>query len=1284
MKKILALLFVLVLCFACLTVVACNPGNSTKTDATQSGIEKAMAYVHELYKSDSKDKPTVTTGDYDLITNVPISGENFSVSWKIEKVNESDLDVAKIVTAEDGTLKVAIVYNSEYNTKSTDYKLIATVTNGTDTQTRTYNRQVPEFAFTTYEEWLKNCKAGSITMNIKAYVIGVVSTSSSSGGSMYLQDAEGHGYYAYNPALDAADKASDEALRAAYPVGCEVVVSGTGVVYGGQYEFSKGCTVKKTGNSIAPDQLKTLDASDVFASVADNQSETLIPYQNTLVTLRDCTLTAISGQYYYFTIGEKQVKFNIYDNTYFITAADQKAWKENFKIGYTATITGIVSCYSKVYQIYPVSADVITETKAPDSKTFSAMLALEPFKSTVIPTSGMLFQLPLTHAATGVSIAWALDKTYDFITFENGVLTITALPADTTTVTLTATLTLEGDTTRTKEFTLTVNSANTAWTSVADAITACEALDSTKNETSKGWYYIKGVVSDTPTADYANFNFVDGEKSLKIYGLYDVYGDKRYGTKRQIAEIPFGMGDTVALYCQLQNYNGTLEIVNARLLSVEKATVTPELKVGITKSELTLPGNVTETGSIDLVTVGATYGDVAISWALDKEYDFAKIENGKLVISTIPATATKLTVTATLTCEGNTDTVTFTVTVRRQYEMPAVDTPFVLALDQTKLGKTLYFAGDMSGFYYKTTENILEAVEVKIEAVEGGYRIYFMKDDAKQYLDIIPREGATGKVNVTISATPSAVYTFDSELGVFTATVEGKTWYLGTFNTNTTLSASETYRISGDNASTVGVSQFVCYFATKEITDTVKVNAEKNISIDDITEAGSIDLPTTGKTYTDVTITGWALDKEYTFAKIEDGKLVISDLPETETIITLTATVACNGESVTATVTVTVKGKTIEWITPETAAELCNALDNGATSTVWYYIRGIALDTPNSTYANFNLGDANGNKLYVYGLSNKDGSVVYGSNKSGTLAPFEEGATVELYCQLMKYVKNSNVTLEIVNAQLYSFTPAEKTEDEKIDYEIGKITIDSTISAAGEKALVVKGGKYTDVTIEWTYEGTDGLAVISEDGTKVTYTLPTEADVVITLTATVKCGATTKTKAFNITLKKEGTETPAASYYEKVTAAPADWSGTYLIVYEASDTQAYIFNGTDASGNSVPSEFVNGKIESTDDVDVCQIIVEKCGEGYSMKLKGGTNAGKYLTAVSGKNKIAFSDTAKGLTLTCENGVVVIKDGNAPFQYNNGNTNGQWFRFFGKKNGGQQAVSLYKLPVADNG
>lgn len=906
MKKFLALLFVLVLCFA---VVGCNTGASTKTDpAAQSNIDKAMAFVNEIYKSDSKDKPTVDTGDYNLLTNVPISGENFTVTWKIEKINEADLDVAEIVTAEDGTFKVAVKYEAGYNTVATDYKLTATVTNGTDTLTRTYNRQVPAFAFTTYEEWLSNCKAGSSTvMNIKAYVIGVVSTSSSSGGSMYLQDAEGHGYYAYNPTLDAADKASDEALRAAFPIGCEVIVSGTGTVYGGQYEFNKGCTVKKTGNSIDAAALITADASEVFAAASDNKSTTLIPYQNTLVTLKNCTLVNVDGSYYYFTIGENLVKFNIYDNTYFIDAATQKAWKDNFKPGYTATITGIVSCFSNAYQIYPVSADVITGLEAPDSKTFAESLALNPFASTVLPYNGMIFNLPL--AGTGdnasVSIAWALDKEYAFVTLVDGVLTVN-LPAEKTTIKLTATLTAAGEATITKDFELTVNSSEINWTSVADAIAACGALDGASKETSTDWYYIKSNVVDTPTADYANFNFADGDTQLKVYGLYDLYAAKRYGTKRQIAEIPFGMGDIVALYCQLQNYNGTLEIVNARLLFVEKTEVTDEIKVATTKSELTVPGTVNEAGDITLPT-GKTYADVNISWALDAEYAFASIADGKLVISSIPDTAATLTLTATITSGEVTDTVVFKVAVKKLATMPALETPFVFAVDQNKVDKTLYFAGSMSGNFLATTEDMDLATEVKIEAVDGGYRIYFMDGETKKYIDIY--EYSSGKVGVRLTTEPTAVFTFDNELGIFTATVIEKIWYLGTYNTFTTLSASETYRISGDNASAVGASQFVCYFTTKVVTEKTaeeKVDHELgNLTVDTlITAAGDKTLAIVGAKYDDVTIT-WTSDNIN--AVISEGKVTYTLPTDADVTVKLIATVKCGDVEKTKEFEVTVK-----------------------------------------------------------------------------------------------------------------------------------------------------------------------------------------------------------------------------------------------------------------------------------------------------------------------------------------------------------------------------------------
>lgn len=149
--------------------------------------------------------------------------------------------------------------------------------------------------------------------------------------------------------------------------------------------------------------------------------------------------------------------------------------------------------------------------------------------------------------------------------------------------------------------------------------------------------------------------------------------------------------------------------------------------------------------------------------------------------------------------------------------------------------------------------------------------------------------------------------------------------------------------------------------------------------------------------------------------------------------------------------------------------------------------------------------------------------------------------------------------------------------------------------------------------------------------------------------------------------------------YEKVTEDQKDWSGTYLIVYEASETEAYVFSGVDAHGNLVTATFTDGKIPSSDAIKACEVTVAKEGDGYSFKLNGGANAGKYLTAYSGRNKIVFSDSAKALSIKVENGVVKVLDGTAPFQFNKtNNDNGLWFRFFGKKPGGMSEIALYKL------
>ena len=140
----------------------------------------------------------------------------------------------------------------------------------------------------------------------------------------------------------------------------------------------------------------------------------------------------------------------------------------------------------------------------------------------------------------------------------------------------------------------------------------------------------------------------------------------------------------------------------------------------------------------------------------------------------------------------------------------AENTAYSFKLDQANLGKTLYFNGSMSGEYFATTENAAEAVAVYMEKVETGVRFYFMNNGAKTYLEIY--KNSAGKIRPILVTAPTTVFNYNTEAKVYTVLIENTNYYLGTFNTYNTFSASSTYYITGSNASTVGVSQFVGQF----------------------------------------------------------------------------------------------------------------------------------------------------------------------------------------------------------------------------------------------------------------------------------------------------------------------------------------------------------------------------------------------------------------------------------------------------------------------------------------
>lgn len=151
--------------------------------------------------------------------------------------------------------------------------------------------------------------------------------------------------------------------------------------------------------------------------------------------------------------------------------------------------------------------------------------------------------------------------------------------------------------------------------------------------------------------------------------------------------------------------------------------------------------------------------------------------------------------------------------------------------------------------------------------------------------------------------------------------------------------------------------------------------------------------------------------------------------------------------------------------------------------------------------------------------------------------------------------------------------------------------------------------------------------------------------------------------------EKCGAEKPAVPSYKKVTEAPADWSGTYILVYE-NKNQAYISNGQGTANQYNTATITDGVIEDTKNVFV-KLLISSFNSGYSVKLVGGTNDGKYFTCES-TGSLPVANTETELTVSLDGTGVVISNGNNKIRYN---LSSKMFRCYAS---GQQPVQLYKL------
>ena len=724
-------------------------------------LADAKEYVDGLYLRGDE----ITAVDFEITTVVSIGGVKYNVDWEIQSTVEGQTAVA--LGEIDATTKQQKVNVDEFSGAEVAYKLVATVSDAEGHSVKVeYARKVPQFVVSSYEDYLAHCKAADgVSFTIRAYVIGAVSVTSSSKGSLYLQDADGNGYYAYAPSLPADATASEEALDAYFPFGTEVCVTGTGTVYGGQYEFNKGCQIVKTGNVATAEQLPFENVTEVWGS-AKNQGDhdVLMQDQNKLVVLEEAIFTKADDKYYYFTVNG--VQYNIYKTNYFMAdQADIDALFAKFEVGKAATIKGIVSCYSNLYQIYPLDVECISNVHTPelnDAQKVEFELGNLQLPETI--TEAGAIQLPAVGSTyETVSITWALKETYACATIADGKLNVT-LPSEATTITVVATLTLNGET-DTKEFEITVASSFAmsevhAYVGYINQVTAGKQL------------YLDGGVSGrylTTTTDASKAVSVYAEKvdgGYKLYILVD--GTKQYITIYANSEGKDSVnydanGTTVYAYNPVvnaftTNFNGKDKYLGTynsfETISVSNLSYITAENTGVSQFPLELAPYVAG-GSVVPPVEEHKCESVCPTCGKCLDEDCAEA-----------VCAEK--------CEGH-ETVD---------NAPVAGT-YILSMYQSNNAVELYLVAEMSGYYIASTQNQADAAVITLAKLDNGN--YTMQLSTGKYLAIVQ----SGTHFNAVMQDTACEWAWNSTHNTLTVALDGTEYYLGTYGTYTTFGASK-------------------------------------------------------------------------------------------------------------------------------------------------------------------------------------------------------------------------------------------------------------------------------------------------------------------------------------------------------------------------------------------------------------------------------------------------------------------------------------------------------------
>lgn len=320
-------------------------------------------------------------------------------------------------------------------------------------------------------------------------------------------------------------------------------------------------------------------------------------------------------------------------------------------------------------------------------------------------------------------------------------------------------------------------------------------------------------------------------------------------------------------------------------------------------------------------------------------------------------------------------------------------------------------------------------------------------------------------------------------------------------------------------------------------------------------------------------------------------------------------------------------------------------------------------------------GQINANKIIISAKQFSKGKAFgIGVNDSAKQKPGDD------YTDLEFAFDGSPLTSIKLDSDGYIYVQSITYLSAPVDNTTPSLSVDQTSkvwAADATDAFVVKvavnseGGDWnvTPETLSWAtiaVDKTAGTITVTPNGANETKTA-NEA----TLTVTHASDASL-TKKISL---KQGGKGSAASYFVKVTTAPTDWSGKYLIVF-GDNAHSYVDVANDGrdliSKNTAPLSIDGDKIVSNETVNADMVEISKTTNGYKILLSDG----KYLSIPS-SNACSSNTTGSVFTISLGTNGVSISGADKNKNTRTLCRNSKYYRMYTKV-GSYELPQLYKL------